>query len=223
MSSGAKQPVGQTSGHFQKYNLSYLIHLPARYYATQKKWPFLLFLHGAGEKGYNLESLKRHGPPKIVEKQKDFPFIVVSPQCQPHQYWNSAALMALIEDIIANYQVDTSRLYVTGLSMGGFGTWDLAIQYPERFAAIVPVCGGGNQKNITNICNIKHLPVWVFHGAKDDIVPLIYSQVMVDALEKCGGNVKFTVYLEAAHDSWTETYNNPAVYEWLLQHQNVNQ
>ncbi|RPI70147.1 MAG: phospholipase, partial [Ignavibacteriales bacterium] len=134
-------------------------------------------------------------------------------QCPDGQWWSISDLDVLLNEITDEYKVDKKRIYVTGLSMGGFGTWELAIKYPDRFAAIAPVCGGGNSR-LAGI--LKDLPVWVFHGAKDNVVPLKNSEEMVEALEKVGGNVKFTVYPDATHDSWTETYNNPELYEWFL-------
>jgi len=121
----------------------------------------------------------------------------------------------LLDDIVERYRIDEERVYVTGLSMGGFGTWALAGASPERFAAIAPICGGGRRSDARRIAQAK-LPTWVFHGAKDRVVPFEESQHMVDILEKLGGDVKFTVYPKAQHDSWTETYNNPELYTWLL-------
>ena len=120
----------------------------------------------------------------------------------------------MLDEIVEKYKVDQDRVYVTGLSMGGFGTWALAVHTPDRFAAILPVCGGGDPRQAKRIA---HIPAWVFHGAKDPLVPLAASQKMVEALKKNGGSVKFTVYPEAGHDAWTETYANPQIYEWLLQ------
>jgi len=196
--------------------LRYLLFLPEGYAdQPQKTWPLMLFLHGAGESGSDLEKVKMHGPPKIVETKRDFPFIVVSPQ-SAGRGWNPDSLAALLDDVVAHHRVDPDRVYLTGLSMGGFGTWALAAAHPERFAAIVPICGGGNPRDAEKI---KHIPVWVFHGAKDPTVPLAASQAMVDALRKAGADeVKFTIYSDAGHDSWTETYANPALYQWLLDH-----
>ena len=198
----------------QTIQVGYLLYLPENYNMSEK-FPLMLFLHGSGERGTDLEKVKVHGPPKLIEQGKDFPFIVVSPQCPEGYWWYLEALDALLKEIVNKYNIDEERIYVTGLSMGGFGTWDLAIKYPNRFAAIAPICGGGNARQVSVI---KDLPVWVFHGAKDNVVPLSSSQEMVDVLEKAGGNVKFTIYPEAGHDSWTETYNNPEVYEWFLEH-----
>lgn len=194
--------------------LDYLLYLPDGYEGSKESYPLLLFLHGAGESGDDLAKVKAHGPPKLVERGKDFPFLIVSPQ-SPGRGWNPDALAALVDDVCANYRVDESRIYLTGLSMGGYGTWALAASRPDRFAAIAPICGGGNPKDASKL---KGLPIWVFHGARDRVVPLERSQEMVDALEEAGADVKFTVYPEAEHDSWTETYDNPALYEWLLSH-----
>jgi len=200
-------------------DLKYLLYLPADYSDSKKDFPLILFLHGAGERGNDLKLVKIHGIPKIVEKQKDFPFIAVSPQCPGDKWWADPwlieALNALLEEIVDTYRVDESRVYLTGLSMGGFGTWHLAMMFPEKFAAIAPICGGGMP---WMAFRIKDLPVWAFHGAKDEVVPLQRSEEMVEALKKVGGNVKFTVYPEAGHDSWTETYNNPELYNWFLSH-----
>jgi predicted peptidase len=192
--------------------INFLLYLPEDYNSSEK-FPLMMFLHGSGERGSEIEKVKVHGPPKLIANGKNFPFIVVSPQCPDDQWWSLETLDALLNEIVDKYNVDEDRIYITGLSMGGFGTWDLSIKYPNRFAAIAPVCGGGNAHLVRGL---KDLPVWVFHGAKDNVVPVSASQDMVDALEKTGGNVKFTIYPEAGHDSWTETYDNPELYEWFL-------
>ena len=221
---GLKQMIktGQYPKHFENQtftNISkqYLFYLPIEYSKDTKKWPLMLFLHGAGERGDNVELVKTHGPPKLVEHKNDFPFILVSPQCPKGDSWSSKNqlefLTTLLDEIINNYRVDFNRIYLTGLSMGGYGTWSLAIKHPNKFAAIIPICGGGNPDIV---CEIKQVPTWVFHGAKDQTVLLEKSEEMVRALKACKGNVKFTVYPNATHDSWTETYNNSEVYDWLL-------
>jgi len=196
-----------------RVTLDYLLFLPEGY-DEKDSWPLMLFLHGAGERGDDLELVKKHGPPKIVETNKDFPFILVSPQCKAKRWWESLELTALVDQIVAKYKVDEDRIYVTGLSMGGFGTWSLAAYTPNRFAAIAPICGGGEPYWAKRFA---HVPARVFHGAKDPVVALERSQEMVDALAKHDGNVKLTVYPEAGHDAWTETYDNPELYDWLLQ------
>ena len=193
--------------------MGYLLYLP-KDYDPKAAWPLVLFLHGSGERGDDLEQVKKHGPPKLIAAGREFPFIVVSPQCPKDKSWEPFELTVLLDDLCEKYKVDPDRIYVTGLSMGGFGTWSLAAYTPKRFAAIVPICGGGD----TAIARrLAHLPVWVFHGAKDTAVSLERSEKMVEALKQKGGNVKFTVYPEAAHDSWTETYENPELYTWLLE------
>ena len=202
--------------------LSYLLYLPSRYGADpQESWPLILFLHGMGERGNDLELVKTHGIPKVVEERDDWPFVAVSPQCPADSWWVGEidALVALLDEVTARYAIDEDRIYLTGLSMGGYGTWHLAALYPQRFAAIVPICGGGVPVLgfPEKVCALKDVPVWAFHGAKDPLVRLEESERLVETLRACGGNVRFTVYPEAGHDSWTETYNNPELYAWLLQ------
>lgn len=209
----------------QSFELEYLLFLPNGYKEDKtKRWPLMLFLHGAGERGTNIAKVTVHGPPKIVKEKADFPFILVSPQCPSGETWSDEALLGLLDEITKEYRVDPSRIYLTGLSMGGYGTWSLGTKNPERFAAIAPICGGGNILPILlpprgKEAALKKLPVWVFHGAKDSIVPLAESERMVDALKRAGNqNIKLTIYPEADHDSWTETYQNQELYDWMLQH-----
>ena len=202
-------------------NARYLLYLPKAYDPNQpKRWPLILFLHGAGQRGNWLWLVKVTGLPRmfwpnLLHRRKDFPFIVVSPQCARNVWWSTDALNALLNEVVNKYMVDNERIYVTGLSMGGFATWSLAMKYPHRFAAIAPICGGGNP---ANVCAIKHLPVWTFHGARDKTVPIGQTENLVEALKKCGGNVRFTIYPRAGHDAWTETYANPELYTWFLKH-----
>lgn len=202
----------------KEVELAYLLSLPTDYNDNEKEFPLLLFLHGMGERGNDLELVKRHCPLKLAEKQS-FPFILLAPQCPLELSYSTWALylddlMALIDHISTVYRVDAQKIYVTGLSMGGYGTWELAKKYPDRFAAAAPICGGGSIKGIERL---KDVPVWAFHGEKDDVVPLDEGEKMVQALQDVGGNVKLTVYPDAAHDSWTDTYRNPDLYTWLLQ------
>ena len=201
------------------FQMEYLLFLPESYtQSTNQKIPLILFLHGAGERGSDLDSVKRHGIPKIVETNPDFPFIAVSPQCPEDSWWTSElhTINGLIEEVVEKYQVDTSRIYLTGLSMGGFGTWSLASMYPERFAAIAPVCGGGEVRQILR--SLVEMPIWTFHGQKDVVIPFSRSEEIVTALKKHGSSIKFTIYPEAGHDSWTKTYDNPELYKWFLKH-----
>ena len=201
----------------------YLLYLPKEYGKDKmKRWPLMLFLHGAGERGDDLGLVKKHGPPKLVGRGREMPFIVASPQCPRRSWWTGELdmLEALLDEVCEKYAVDEDRIYLTGLSMGGFGTWALACDQPWRFAAISPICGRGNPKKAARI---KHLPVWVFHGAKDKTVPLKASQEMVEALKAAGAEPKFTVYPDAGHDSWTKTYDNEELYKWFLSHKRSRQ
>ena len=216
------EPGGQHPQVFEKtitktLSCKYLLFLPDGFSKKKQGWPMILFLHGAGERGSDLKKVKKHGPPKIVEKRKDFPFIVVSPQCPKDDWWTDKVevLTHLLDDIVAKYDVDTERIYLTGLSMGGYGTWTLAAAYPDRFAAIAPICGGGKR---VMALRLKDIPVWAFHGAKDRVVPLKESEEMVNAIKARGGDARLTVYPDAGHDSWTVTYNNKELYDWFLKH-----
>jgi len=221
--------AAQTVKHFQfkshdSQSVGYLLFLPKAYEQTNhQRWPLILFLHGAGERGTDVWKVATHGPPKYVRAHPEFPFILVSPQCPDGQVWSREVLLALLDEITKQYRVDATRIYVTGLSMGGYGTWDLGFSHPEKFAAIVPICGGADY--ITMLLArekskaLQALAVWAFHGAKDPVVPLSESQRVVDFLKKGGAaEVKFTVYPDAQHDSWTQTYDNPELYQWLLAH-----
>ena len=205
-------------------SIDYLLYLPDH---AQKnadiKWPAILFLHGMGQRGSNVWQLTQYGPPKIVEEQTNFPFIVIAPQCPANRHsWDTEALAALIEAVENQYSIDPDRLYLTGLSMGGTASWSLAGARPDLFAAVAPVCGR-NQAAEIEIRKLKNMPIWVFHGAKDPVVPISNSEVMVKALRTAGNGVRFTVYPEADHDSWTATYDNPELYQWFLQNHRPKQ
>ena len=222
---GAQKPQHFEKTITKKAEANYLLFLPEGYDATSdKKWPLMIFLHGAGERGTNLNAVAVHGPPKLVKSKKDFPFVLVSPQCPSSGWWTEEVVIGLLDDAIAKHKVDTNRVYLTGLSMGGFGTWAVGAKYPERFAAIAPICGGGDRIGVLvgsaqKKAMLKTLGVWAFHGAKDPVVALAESERMVEAFKKAGcTDVKLTVYPEAQHDSWTQAYNTPELWDWFLQH-----
>ena len=203
--------------------LGYLLYVPkGKAPSPDGKWPLVLFLHGAGERGTNLAQVAVHGPPKLAAAGKDLPFILVSPQCPAGTVWNAGDLLALLDNVQAALPVDSRRVYVTGLSMGGYGTWDLISRHPERFAAAAPICGGGERIRTLLLEPsqreaLKTLPVKVFHGGKDGVVPLEESQRMVDAFRAAGcRDISLTVYPEAGHDSWTQTYSDAGFFPWLL-------
>lgn len=216
VSTACAQQVVRMQKDATRQGLQYLLYVPEGVAdANDGGVPLVLFLHGGGEGGDDIEKIKKHGLPKLIAEGKRFPFIVASPQNPSEkQFWDDQQLIRLLDELEATLPVDRSRIYLTGLSRGGFGAWRLAIQNPDRFAALVAICGGGPAPYARRI---KHIPAWVFHGKQDQVIPVEESQRMVDALKKAGGTVKFTIYPEAQHDSWTETYNNPQLYEWLLQ------
>jgi predicted peptidase len=200
-------------------DIRYLEALPAGYdQNAEKRWPLVIFLHGSGERGDELKKVTRHGPPRLVAEGRTFPFVLVSPQCPPGQWWDLTALDRWLDEVVRNYKVDTERVYLTGLSMGGFGTWGWAQRTPERFAAIVPVCGGGEP---AQAARLKDLPVWAFHGAKDPTVALAKTEEMIAGIQAAGGAPRVTVYPEAAHDSWTQAYANEELYVWMLAQKRV--
>ncbi|MSU36651.1 MAG: phospholipase [Pedosphaera sp.] len=220
----------QTSERFQGQiihtaKLDYLLFLPDSYRKSGKnKWPLMLFLHGAGERGANIDTVAVHGLPKIAKAKKDFPFILVSPQCPAERTWKDDELLALLDEVIAKHNVDRARVYVTGLSMGGYGSWSLGTRHPERFAAVAPICGGGDLSPVllaskAKKAAMKSLGIWAFHGAKDPVVALEESQRMTNAVRGAGCNdVKLTVYPELKHNSWTKAYNEPELWNWFLAH-----
>lgn len=188
-------------------------------YAQRSNWPLLVFLHGAGESGdAEFDRLRVHGPIKLAEARGDSDMVILAPQCpRPadgnyKMAWREEHLAQVIQTTRDQLKIDPARVYLTGLSMGGYGTWRLAESHPELFAAAIPICGGGDP---TKVIGLRSVPIWAFHGAKDEVVPLVESQEMVDAARAIGGQVKLTVYPEAGHDSWTVTYQNPEIYRWL--------
>jgi predicted peptidase len=193
----------------------YLLYLPESYDKDKTvKWPLILFLHGGGERGNNLNTVKNVGPLRYVAKGKKLPFIIVSPQIGKGMYWGPDSLKDFLIEVIGKYKVDNDRIYLTGLSIGGKGTWETAMKYPEMFAAIAPVSGWAKPDMLWKI---RNTPVWIFHGAKDPVVPVIASVVMADSLKKYN-NVKLTIYPEGIHSHWEETYNNEDLYKWFLTH-----
>ena len=201
-----------------------LLYVPETYYDdSNKKWPLVIFLHGMGERGDDLNKVLKNGPPRLINDGKQFPFFVLSPQCFPKTYWshekNISLIMKNLETIKKKYRIDSKRIYLTGLSLGGFGTYTLASKYPNTFAAIAPICGGVVDEKVDTVAaKIAHIPTWVFHGDADTTVKYSYSEKIVAALKKNGSTVKLTTYKGVGHDAWTRTYKDPQLYEWFLQH-----
>jgi predicted peptidase len=197
----------------KQVQMRYLSWVPEAADKPAAGWPLVIFLHGSGERGDDLEQLKANGPSKHAAGGRAFPFVLVAPQLPERRRWDSDALEALRADLVARLPIDPDRVLMTGLSLGGHGTWDYAVDYPNRLAAIAPVCGVGAPKRAAAIAK---LPIWAFHGALDDVVPIASDQAMVDAVRAAGGHVRFTVYDGVGHDSWDRAYDDPALYDWLL-------
>ena len=202
----------------------YLVYLPNGYAEEpSQNWPLILFLHGSDERGHDPRILTRQGLPRLMEQGHELPAIVVSPQCPPGEWWwpRTRMLVSFLDWVGAEYAVDSSRVYLTGLSMGAYGTWALAYRYPGRFAAIAPVAGGyydGTESLPEDACVLSSVPIWAFHGAQDTTVKPAETERIVDALRACGANVRFTLYPEAGHaGSWELAYGDPELYDWLLQ------
>ena len=212
------------SSHFfsinRKSQLKYLLYEPE---VNRKKKPLVLFLHGAGERGDNLELIERHGLP-LLYKTTNFPFILIAPLCPKDKWWNDEDLIEYLLNLIDNFKakknIDTKRIYVTGLSMGGYGTYNLISKRPELFAAALPICG---KADLSSLPKAKLIPIWIFHGARDPIISVKHS---IDAYELLNqfeeSNARLTIYDDIGHDSWTKTYNNKEVLDWLLMQKNIN-
>ena len=207
----------------------YTLFLPESYDASKtNRWPLILFLHGIGENGTDVWKTAVHGPTKYIGKHPDFPFILVSPQCPIGHEWSDEIALGILDEVTAKYAVNTNRIYLTGLSLGGFGAWSLATFYPERFAAAAPICGGDGMIGVIVAAKInakkgqalRNLPIWAFHCEGDPVVPVAESERMIQAVKDMGcKEAKLTIYPKAQHDAWTETYNNPELYRWFLAHE----
>ena len=198
--------------------LPYLVHLPEGYDADRsKRWPVVFFLHGAGERGDDIERNRVHGPFKELANGRKIPAVVIAPQCPTGDSWSSERMLdvlkALFDDVERRYRIDRNRELLTGLSMGGFGTWAMGERYPKRFAALAPICGGGD---VAKVAVLKGVPVWTVHGDADPTVPVQGTRDLVAALHRAGGNVRYDELLGVGHDSWTQTYSQDVFWEWLL-------
>jgi len=198
-------------------SVRYLLYLP-KAYDSKQKWPLLLFLHGRGESDGPLSIVKKWGPPRLIDRGENPPYVVVSPQCPPNpESWPQPAqqklLLALLDHISNSCKIDPDRVYLTGLSMGGYGSWRLAADHAERFAAVVPICGAGNTADADKL---KSLPIWVWHGTEDPAVPFQRSVEMVEAIKKAGSTtIRFTTLEGVGHNSWEAAYATPELYQWL--------
>ena len=215
---GEPRPVDESKTE----TVRYWLYLPLHYEqaAAADGAPLFLFLHGLGECGNKPEDIvnvKVHGPPKLLDKpefQKHWPCVTVSPQCKNGFAWSSAQLLLLLDAIEKRYKINKKRIYVSGISMGGFGTWMMLQAAPHRFAAAAPICGGAKEEWAPNLVDI---PIWTFHGDKDVPVPCKLSETIVNAVRKAGGRkIILTVYEDVGHDAWTQTYDNQLLYDWMF-------
>ena len=208
----------------QSHKLKYFIYFPNDY--LTKKYPLVLFLHGAGERGTNLKDIEIHGLPKLVRNGKKFPFIIIAPQCPLNLWWSDPLpvdlLSELVNDIVMKYGIHKNNVFCTGLSMGGYGTLALSIKNPKLFSAIIPICGGMDIKNFFDILNLKDLPIWLFHGDKDEVIPLENSQSIYKVLKPVNKNIKLTVYKGVDHNSWDRAYDDNELYKWMLSHKETS-
>lgn len=197
-------------------SLPYLLYLPDDH-ARRNDWPLVVFLHGSGERGDDPELVRKHGLARLLHEGLALPAVVVSPQCPENHGWvqHHPALMALIDDVVTRYRVDPDRIVLTGLSMGGAGVCALAAEHPERFAALAPVCGPEMWFEVTS--EFARLPMWVFHGDADDVVPVSESLELVERVRALGGNPRLTVYEGVGHNSWDRAYGDSELQTWLVE------
>lgn len=197
--------------------LGYLLYLPQNYGQSKERFPLLLFLHGSGERGSDVLLVKKHGPPKLIAQGQQMPFVVVSPQCPDKQRWEPDLLLALLDDVSKKYSIDSARVYVTGLSMGGSGTWGLIAAAPDRFAAAMPICGRSGDPSAV-VEKATKLPVWIVVGDRDNKQLVENCIEMEKLLQERKADVKLTLMHGVGHDSWTQTYATPEIYDWFLRH-----
>lgn len=219
MPATAKLPMveGQTpQAAIEPGSYPYQLFLPRGYLADKDvRWPLLLFLHGSGERGADVAKVKAHGPPKVADRDPAFPFVLASPLLGEGQDWDITKLDQLLDHITRNYRIDRSRIYLTGLSRGGHASWRWAIAEPRRFAAVAPVACRGDPGEA---CRLMDLPIWAFHGDRDDVVWPEGSFAMVRAIRACAGrNARLTIYPDLGHNAWDPAYDDPKLYDWLLQ------
>ncbi|MBD0258032.1 MAG: prolyl oligopeptidase family serine peptidase [Cytophagales bacterium] len=205
------QTGGKAKGKYE-----YLLYVPKDYSQQTHKYPLLIYLHGGSQRGNDLNKLKTYGLPHLVEQGREFPFIIASPQCPEGKYWSTEDWFdALYRELTAAYRIDKRSVYVTGISMGGYGAWQVAVDYPRAFAAVVPLCGGLNDSS--QVCRINRVPVWTFHGTADDVIPIRETEKLVSGLQECKGQVMFT-RLENEGHSIQYLYERNDIYAWMLKH-----
>jgi len=207
----------ETIGRFNaeiknQFEFKYILSKPQN---TKEKQPLIIFLHGSGEKGNDLEKLKIYGPLKYIKSHQLAAFIL-APQCPEGKYWDSEELYLLINKIISENSIDVNRIYLTGLSMGGWGAWNLAYAHPELFAAVVPIAGFVDRVPMIEACKLATIPIRIYHGLHDTIVDVNYSITIYKKIKECNKDIKIEIFDDAGHDSWSRVYDNSEIYEWML-------
>lgn len=199
-----------------KPTYKYLLYLPKDYSSSGKMYPLMIYLGGGSQRGDDLNKLKTFGPPSLISKGQEFDFIIVSPQCPEGKTWTSEKWFdSLSISLMPKYRIDTNRIYVTGISIGGYGTWQVAMDYPDKFAAILPLCGGVNDSDTSNIAKIKHLAIWTFHGTADDMIPFEETERVYKKLKKLKSHIRFTRIKNGGH-AIQYLYEDHKMYNWML-------
>ena len=196
-----------------KNKINYALHVPKN---TNEKKPLIVFISGDGEKGTDIEKVKIHGPLKYL-KTHELDCYILAPQCLDTENWDVEIIYELIKKVQKENNIDASRIYLTGLSSGGWATWNLAMNHPELFAAIVPISSFVDLIEMDYICKVAAIPTQIFHGLLDDTVKVDYVIDVYKALKKCDANVKLTIFDDANHDSWSRVYDNQGIYDWMFQ------
>jgi predicted peptidase len=215
-------PVGRSMHRLPLHDplmdhVNYLLYVPPAYArGASHRWPLILFLHGSEQRGDDPRVLQDMALLAVAEKIRDFPFITIIPQCPSNTLWPPRILKSVLDSVESVLRVDSKHVYLTGFSMGGYGTWQTAAAYPRTFAAIAPLCG---MSDLPDAPLLARIPVWAFHGAEDVNVPVSESRAMIDALRQSGGDARLTVYPHLAHDCWTTTYGDSRLYTWFLAHE----
>lgn len=205
-----------------KEKFEFYLYYPEDYEASSNKdFGLLLFLHGGGEAGKDVKEIKKSGPPKLLAEGMQFPFLILAPQ-NPYEkkWWNTENVMQLLDSVIKENRVDEKRIYITGLSRGGSAVWELATQYPDKFAAMAVVCGMAPLPYAHWID--KNMPIWVFHGEKDAVIDVEESDKMVEKLKNMGYNVRYTRYKNAGHNVWGRAYTTDSLYTWFAKQKRLN-
>lgn len=198
--------------------MNYLLYLPSGYQTeSDKKWPLILYLHGAGGSGTLLDAVRKEGLPARMESGAGLPFVIVAPQCPLGVFWNTREdeVLAILDEVADSRNIDPSRIYLTGFSMGAYGVWQMASHHPHRFAAIAPVSGGGDPAYARRL---RDMPAWIFHGKEDRVIRFSESEKITEAMREAGAEVELTLYPEEGHDCWKKVYANEALYRWFLEH-----